>query len=238
MGSGSYEEDNVVGYQAYESEWIQPIGTAFMPINETGTWNCGSQFVGNDVTASDVVMMFNPDKWDLDSYTSLGFDEKGNSLGWIYATADYETGDPIEEPVKGFEVGFGQNLYFMPADGITGVTVAGQVANLDAKQVVTFADNWIYELVNPYPIATTLKDLETFCVVSDVIMIFNPDKWDLDSYTYLGEGNWLYATADYETGDPIESEVEDTSAVLLPAGKGGFYMPADGEPRVWTVSAK
>lgn len=183
-------------------------------------------------------MVFNPEKWDLDSYVFLGYNGEGKGLGWQYSTADIETGDPIVSTAGSFELGTAQVAYFSPADGISGVNVAGKVADTTKTATVTFDDsNWIFEFVNPFPKATTLADLETFCAASDSLMVFNPDKWDLDSYVYLGTGNgWQYSTADIETGDPIVTVIKDSTTVVLPAGKGGYYAPADMTGRTWSVN--
>ena len=227
-----------MGYQTYSGDWIQSIGTAFTPMNSTGTWVCETTVFDTDAVGSDTVMVFNPEKWDLDSYVFKGYDEKGDGKGWQYSTADIMTGDPIISSVASFELGVSQVAYFSPADGISGVNVSGQVQDTTKTATVTFDDsNWIFEFVNPFPKATTLADLETFCVGSDTLMVFNPEKWDLDSYVYRGAGKgWQYSTADFMTGDPIVEIVTDSSTVVLPAGKGGYFSPADTSGRTWSVS--
>ena len=232
------ESANVVGYQTYSGDWIQSIGTAFTPMNSTGTWVCDTKVFDTDAVASDNLMVFNPEKWDLDSYIFKGYDGEGHGLGWQYSTADIMTGDPIIDSVASFELGASQVAYFCPADGMSGVNVSGQVQDTTKVATVTFDDsNWIFEFVNPFPKATTLADLETFCVASDNLMVFNPEKWDLDSYIYIGPGSgWQYSTADIMTGDPIATIITDSSTVVLPAGKGGYFAPADTTGRTWNVS--
>ena len=207
-------------------------------MNSTGTWVCETSIFDTVATESDNLMVFNPEKWDLDSYMFLGYTAGGEGLGWNYSTADIMTGDPIVTTVSSFELGVSQVAYFCPADGISGVSVSGEVQDTTKTATVTFDDsNWIFEFVNPFPKATTLADLETFCVESDNLMVFNPEKWDLDSYMYLGTGNgWNYSTADIMTGDPIVDVITDSSTVVLPAGKGGYFAPADSAGRTWSVS--
>ena len=235
------ESQNTVGYLAYESgAGIENIGAAVAPINASSEWTCTATVYDTDAVEGDVVMFLNPEIFDLDSYQFLGYTQGGASVGWVYTTSDPNTGDPINEEVASFTLGKGQVTYCQPADGISGFITAGQVES-GTTATVAFEDVGFYEIVNPFPKATTLADLETFCQEGDVLMVLNFEIFDLDFYQFLGKVNnvsqgWVYTTSDPNTGDPINENVSDSSIVVLPIGQGGYYQPGDGGNRTWTVS--
>ena len=235
------ESANTVGYQVYESGMgIENIGAAFSPINASGTWTVTSNIYDTAAAADDVVMFLNPEVFDLDSYQFLGYTSGGASAGWVYNTTDPNTGDPIVTPVESFTLGKGQVTYCAPADGISGFLTAGEVQS-GTSATVAFEDDGFFEFVNPFPKATTLADLETFCQADDVLMVLNFEVFDLDSYQFLGKvggvsQGWVYNTSDPNTGDPIVEVVSDSTQVVLPAGQGGYLAPGDGGNRTWTVT--
>ena len=235
------ESANTVGYQTYESGMgIENVGAAFSPINLTGTWTCTSNIYDTAATAYDAVMFLNPDIFDLDSYQFNGYDGSGNPQGWTYTTSDPNTGDPIQETIASFTLGKGQVTYCQPADGVSGFLTAGEVQS-GTSATVAFNDDGFFEFVNPFPKATTLGDLETFCQAYDVLMVLNFDIFDLDSYQFNGKvgdvsQGWTYTTSDPNTGDPIQETITDSTTVVLPAGQGGYFQPGDGGNRSWTVT--
>lgn len=232
-------DSNTVGFQNYATidDGLATVGAAFKPINAAGEWTCDSKVFDQDAVIGDVVMYLNMNIFDLDSYMFRGYDEKGDSLGWIYNSSDPDTGDPIETPVESFTLSKGSVTYFQPGDGESPVTVAGEVEDTSKSAVVTFTGSDMYEFVNPFPIDTTLGDLETFCEIGDVLMVLNLSIFDLDSYMYRGAGQgWIYNSSDPDTGDAIEEAVNDPTLIVLPAGKGGYFQPGDGGDRTWTVT--
>ena len=235
------ESANTVGYLSYQSGLgIENVGAAVSPINASGTWNATSNIYDTAAVSGDVVMLLNPNIFDLDSYQFLGYTEGGASAGWVYTTSDPDTGDPIDEMVTSFVLGKGQVTYCQPADGISGFLTAGEVQS-GTSATVAFEDDGFFEFVNPFPKATTLGDLETFCQESDVLMVLNFNIFDLDSYQFLGKLNgvsqgWIYTTSDPDTGDPIDQLITDPTTVVLPAGQGGYFQPGDGGNRSWTVT--
>ena len=235
------ESANTVGYQTYESGMgIENIGAAFSPINATATWNATSNIYDTAATAGDVVMFLNPEIFDLDSYQFLGYAEGGASAGWMYNTSDPNTGDPIQESIASFTLGKGQVTYCQPADGISGFLTVGEVQS-GTSATVAFEDDGFFEFVNPFPKATTLGDLETFCQAGDTLMFLNFEIFDLDFYQFNGKSGdvsqgWMYNTSDPNTGDPIQELVTDPTTVVLPAGQGGYLQPGDGGNRTWTVT--
>ena len=93
------------------------------------------------------------------------------------------------------------------------------------------------KIMNPYPIDTTLSDLETFAVPGDTLYVFNRAFWDLDFYVYLGKGNgWSVTTYNAETWTQYDYTETDTTKVVMPAGIGGTYQSADQDGRTWTVT--
>ena len=234
------ESANTVGYQTYLSgAGIENIGAAFAPINQSHEWTATASIYDTDAVGGDVVMFLNTDIFDLDYYQFNGYDGS-TPQGWTYNTSDPDTGDPIQQSVASFTLGKGQVTYCQPADGVSGFTTAGEVQG-GASATVTFEDDGFFEFVNPFPKATTLGDLETFCQAGDVLMILNFNIFDLDYYQFNGKSGdvyqgWMYNTSDPDTGDPIQELVNDPTQVVLPAGQGGYLQPGDGGNRTWTVS--
>lgn len=229
------ESANVVGYQQFAGDWISSVGAAFKPVAAEG-WTNETTVFGNDVATDDVVYMFNPEVWDLDYYQFAGFDGEGASLGWGYYTTDAETGEQVASVIKSFDTAKGDQIYFQPTDGISGLTIAGEVADTKGATVTIAEGEWIATLMNPYPVNTTLADLETFFKTDDVLYVFNPMVWDLDYYQFGGEGNgWGYYSTNPEDGEPTAELITDTSLVVLPAGVGGYIQPSDTDGRVWNV---
>ena len=240
-GLMAIESANTVGYQTYQSGMgIENVGAAFSPINATATWNATSNIYDTAATADDVVMMLNPEVFDLDAYQFNGYDGSGNPQGWTYFTSDPNTGDPIQETVASFTLSKGQVTYCQPADGVSGFLTAGEVQS-GTSATVAFEDDGFFEFVNPFPKATTLADLETFCQTDDVLMVLNFEIFDLDAYQFNGkvEGvsqGWTYFTSDPNTGDMVQEVITDSTTVVLPAGQGGYFQPGDGGNRTWSVS--
>ena len=219
---------------------VENIGAAFSPINATGTWTATAKIYDTDAVEGDVVMFLNPEVFDLDYYQFGGYDGSGNPQGWMYNTSDPNTGDPIQQAVSSFTLGKGQVTYCQPADGISGFLTAGEVQS-GTSATVAFNDDGFFEFVNPFPKATTLGDLETFCQEGDILMVLNFEIFDLDFYQFGGKvggvsQGWMYNTSDPNTGDPIQELVTDSTTVVLPAGQGGYFQPGDGGNRSWTVS--
>ena len=185
-------------------------------------------------------MFLNVDIFDLDYYQFNGYDGSGNGQGWTYNTTDPNTGDPIQQSVASFTLGKGQVTYCQPADGVSGFLTAGEVQS-GTSATVAFNDDGFFEFVNPFPKATTLGDLETFCDLGDMLMVLNFEIFDLDYYQFNGKSGgvsqgWTYNTSDPNTGDPIQETVTDPTTVVLPAGQGGYFQPNNGENRTWTVT--
>ena len=209
------ESANTVGYMNYESGMgIENIGAAFAPINAAGEWTATSNIYDTAAVGGDVVMYLNPEIFDLDAYQFNGYDGSGNSEGWTYSTSDPNTGDPIYETIASFTLAKGKVTYCQPADGISGFTTAGEVES-GSSATVAFETDGFFEFVNPFPKATTLGDLETFCEGGDVLMVLNFEIFDLDAYQFNGKtGNvsdgWTYSTSDPNTGDPIYETITDS----------------------------
>lgn len=203
----------------------------------TGKWICDTQVFGNDISAYDYVYIFNPELWDVDSYMFNGFDGE-TSLGWMLYRAN-EEGEMDEIPLESFELSKGDVVTFEPADGMSGLNVAGEVEDVSKPATwVLSGEDYNGPIMNPYPIDTTLADIETFAVDYDYMYVFNPELWDIDSYMYNGAGNgWSLYRAD-ESGELVETPIdasESATYVILRAGENGVYEPADSNGRTWTV---
>ena len=221
----------MVGYLTCEidsgaGEFMSNIG---VPLKNLGAVD-GAYTVSNELFSytcqdGDTVYVFNPDNWNLDFFSYVGFDQ-GWSASWSDGTVTLESSFVVEP---------GANLFFMPADGASSVIIAGEVAASGTQQVVfdpTDGD-WMWPIVNPFPIDTTLGDIESFAVAGDTIYVFNPFNWNLDFYSYVGPGQgWSVSWSDGSV-----SLITDSTTVLFPAGTGGLYMPnGDGQVRTWNVT--
>ena len=186
-----------------------------------------------------MVYTFDAEVWNLNFWTFKGFSGE-DSLGWAYNYTDTETWEPADTVVASFDLAKGDTVYFQPNDGVSGLTVSGEVADTTKSATWTLAPGeWIGDIMNPFPVATTLADLETFAKAGDVIYVFNYTFWNLDFYTYKGAGQgWACNTTSDETWEAIDYVVTDTSLVILPAGVGGCFQPTDYDGRTWTVNLK
>ncbi len=231
------ESSNTVGYQTYPfdtdiGEYLNNVGVAFKHTGESADWTFSTNIFDQVATVGDQVILFSADDWNLVSYTFKGFDGSGNSKGWEYNDADFNS-----SIVASFTVSKGDVLYFQPGDGVTTALVSGEVEASGTKTVTfdTTGGDWIFDIVNPFPKATTLADLETFCEVGDQVILFDQMAWNLVSYTFKGvdglgaSKGWEYNDADFNS-----SIITDTSTVVLKPGQGGYLQP--GGSRTWNVT--
>ena len=185
-----------------------------------------------------MVHYFSSAVWNLNTYVFNGFLESGENLGWAYSYTDTDTWEPAESTVQSYELNKGDTIFYQPSDAVSGLTVAGQVQ--DPSQSATWslpADEWIGDIMNPFPVDTTLADLEKFAVTGDTVLVFSTFFWNLDTYIYKGPGlGWAVSTFDEETWEEKSFVITDTSKVVLPSGIGGCYQPADTNGRTWTVT--
>lgn len=192
----------------------------------------------NDISAGDTVNIFSAEVWNLNSWVFNGYTDGGDSLGWAYNYTDTDTWEPANTVVASFELAKGDTVYFQPNDGVSGLNVAGAVQ--DTTKSATWkleAGEWIGDIMNPFPVDTTLADLETFAQAGDVLNVFTTTFWNLDSYVYNGAGaGWACNTFSDETWDAISYVITDSSTVVLPAGVGGCYQPNDMDGRTWTIT--
>ena len=226
------ESANTVGYITQSlgtDEYVHTVGVSFKECGvASGAYTVGTKIFSADAVEGDMIYVFDPNNWDLSSYTFNGYD--GNtSLGWFYAGADGSS-----DTVASFEVQKGEVVYFQPADMITAATVSGEV-EAGSSASVTFdmsSGDFVFPLVNPFPVATTLGDLETFAAEGDMVYAFDAQNWDLANYTFNGFDNnvslgWFYAGADGSS-----DTITDHATVILPAGQGAFFQP--GATCTWT----
>ena len=235
------ESANTVGYKVYPCEMgIDNVGAAFTPFSQSGDWTCVSNIYDSAAKMDDIVMVLNVEIFDLDAYSFNGYDAQGKALGWVYMTSDPNTGDPIDETVQSFTLAKGQVSYCQPADGVSGFVTSGEVES-GSSATVQFQNDGFFELVNPFPKATTLGDLESFCQQDDILMVLNFEIFDLDAYSFNGKvggvsQGWVYMTSDPNTGDPIDETITDPETEVLSVGQGGYFQPGDGGDRTWTVN--
>ena len=203
------------------------VGVAFSNVGAAdGAFTLDDKFFGGAAAEGDQIFTLDADAWDLSQYDKLGV---GN--GWIMTPA----GSVDQEVVTSIRAKKGDMLYYIPAEAST-LTVAGEVADTTAAQTVTFdtaneAGQWMFTLVNPYPIDTTWGDLNTFTKEGDQLFALDGDAWDLTQYDRLGDGNgWIITPA----GTTDQEIITDTDAVIIPAGGSIYYVPT--ETVTWTVT--
>lgn len=234
----SITSSEVVGYQTYplNEAGLCNVGAAFTPVNATGKWTCDTKVFDTAATGGDTIYSLDTVVFDFNSYTFNGYSGEV-SLGWTVYGMDYEKFEPMEyPPVASFELEKAQVVYFQPSDTITSPTVSGKVDDIATAQTVTIAKSLdISEIVNPYPKATTLADLATFCVAGDTVYVLDTYWFDFKTYVCLGNGSWSVYDFD-EGGNLSDTTVNDLSTVVLPAGQGGYFQPADDAGRTWTVT--
>ena len=228
------ESQNVVGYQAHslptESSSVFNMGVSFLnPATVDGSYVVSTNLFGNELAKGDVVYKVDVDYWDFNGYTYNGY-KSGVFNGWGVLYADGDSGK-----VNSFSVAPGEGIYFEPGDTDQTPVISGEVA-ASGTQTVEFDtdDAATFQLVNPFPVATTFADLETFVAKGDVVYVVDVDYWDFTGYTYNGYKSGVYNgwTALYADGD--SGKIMDNTQVILPAGKSGFLEP--GGSCEWNVT--
>jgi hypothetical protein len=228
------ESANTVGYITQSlgtDEYVHTVGVSFKECGVAGgAYTVGTTIFSADAVGGDMIYVFDPNNWDLSGYTFNGFDGE-TSLGWYYLGAD-----GTEATVASFTVEKGEVVYFQPADAMSDATVSGEVES-GTSASVTFdltSGDYVFPLVNPFPIDTTLGDLETFAASGDMIYVFDADNWDLSGYTFNGFEGGVSAGWYYLGADGTEDTITNSSTVVLPAGQGAFFQP--NATCTWTVT--
>ena len=204
-----------------------PVGVAFSNVgSQDGSYTIGETAFTGTAAEGDQMITFDGDLWNVNQY-----DKGGNGEGWTLIPAD--GGDP--EAVESITLAKGDFIYYIPMSG-EALNIAGEVANPNEAQSVTFdleneLGQWMFPLVNPFPVDTTWGEINTFTHEGDQILTFDGDYWNINQYDKGGEGEgWTLRPAD--GGDP--EVVNDDDAVLIPAGAAVYYIPA--QTTTWTVT--
>ena len=223
------ESANIVGYQNIgfdSSGYIVNIGVQFSNIaSADGKFTLNDSFFGGAATEGDQIVMFDANAWNLATY-----DKQGAGSGWLLMPAD--GGDP--EVVASVIAGKGDVMYVIPAVA-TEITVAGEVAP-SGEQSVTFDlanpdGQYLFPLVNPFPIDTTWGDLNAFTTEGDQLIMFDGTSWNIAVYDRQADGNgWLLNPADGSAPEIVNAP----DAVIIPAGGSAYYIPA--ATTTWTVT--
>ena len=203
------------------------VGVAFSNVGAAdGAFTLDDKFFGGAAAEGDQIITLDAGAWDLNQYDKLGA-----GVGWLLTPA----GGGIPEVVASIKSSKGDILYYIPTVS-DNVTVAGEVASTTEAQAVTFdlendAGQWMFPLVNPYPVATTWGDLNTFTKEGDQLITLDGAAWDLNQYDRLGDGDgWLLTPA----GGGTPEVVKDDDAVIIPAGGAAYYIPT--QTVTWTVT--
>ncbi len=222
MGDGV--ESGVVGYTSYavpaNASFIN-CGIAFDNIaDENGEFKVGQTVFSRAVLDGDAFYLFDYDEYDLTIYTY--FEGEGWFATYADGTSDYQN-----------ELVFtkGDMFWFVPADGETGLTVAGAVATSGTK-TITFDPEQapFFNIVNPFPVNTTFATLTSFLGDGDALYFFDYDEYDLTIYTYFEGEGWFATYADGTSA----YVVDEANTVALEVGEGAILTV--GDVRTWTVT--
>ena len=230
---------NVVGYQNFALDTeagrqFKMVATQFAPMNDTGKWTFDTKIFDQEMTPGDCVYFFDKALEDRVYYYYLGVE--GDIPMWVKMWTDGVTGEPLEDwTITSVEVSKSETLYWQPADGETSAIVNGQVEDLNGV-TVTFPDSAPYNLVNPYPIDTTLAELENFFQPGDNLYIFDEALEDRVYFYYLGDNMWVKMWTDGVTGEPMEDWELTNDYIVLKVGQGGVFNACDDAGREWIVS--
>lgn len=220
---------NVVGYETIgfdQSGWMMNVGVAFSNIAALdGSYTLDDNFFSGASAEGDQIITLEADAWNLNQYDKLG-----TGAGWVLTPADGSD----SEVVQSITLAKGDFIYYIPVSA-SEVNVAGQVADTTAAQSITFdlnneAAQWMFPLVNPYPVDTTWGELNTFTKEGDQLIALNGDAWNLDQFDRLADGDgWVLTPADGGASELIN----DNTAVAIPAGGAVYYIPTTTV--TWTV---
>ena len=221
---------NTVGFQNIQFDqtgWMMNVGVQFSNIAAAnGAFTIDDNFFAGTATEGDQIITLEADAWNLNQY-----DKAGTGAGWVLTPADGSD----SEVVQSISIAKGDFFYYIPVSA-TEVNVAGQVADTDVAQSITFdlnnaAGQWMFPLVNPYPVDTTWGEINAFTKEGDQIIALNGDAWNLDQYDRAGDGQgWVLTPAD---GSDSELITDDT-AIAIPAGGAVYYIPTTTV--TWTVT--
>ena len=203
------------------------VGVAFSNIAaQDGSFTLDDNFFSGVASEYDQIVTLEANAWNLNQYDKLG-----TGAGWVLTPADGGN----QEVVQSISLTKGDFIYYIPVSA-SEVNVAGQVADTTAPQSITFdlnneAGQWMFPLVNPYPVDTTWGELNTFTKEYDQIVALNGDAWNLDQYDRLADGDgWILTPAD----GSAQEIINDNSAVAIPAGGAVYYIPTSTV--TWTVT--
>lgn len=219
-----------MGYQNTgfdKSGWMMNVGVAFSNVSaQDGAFTLDDSFFGGTASEGDQIITLDAEAWNLNQY-----DKYGEGAGWYLTPADGSDGEFIDS----ISLSKGDLIYYIPVSA-TEVNVAGRVSDITAAQSVTFdLDNvdgqWMFPLVNPYPVDTTWGEINTFTKEGDQIITLDGDAWNLNQYDRYADGEGWYLTP----ADGSDAEfITDEEAVAIPAGGAVYYIPV--ESTTWTVT--
>ena len=203
------------------------VGVAFSNVGAAdGAFTLDDKFFGGAAAEGDQIITLDADAWNLAQY-----DKQGTGAGWVLTPAD----GSAQEFVASVKAKKGDMLYYIPTVA-SDMTVAGEVADLEAAQSITFdvnneAGQWMFPLVNPYPVDTTWGDINVFTKEGDQIITLDGDAWNLTQYDRQADGNgWVVTPAD----GSAQEFINDDGEVIIPAGGSVYYIPT--ETVTWTVT--
>ena len=203
-----------------------PVGVAFSNIGaQGGEYTIGEKTFSGVAEEGDQMLTFDGDSWNINQY-----DKQGVGGGWYLTPADGS--DP--EVVESITLAKGGFVYYVPVSGEE-LTIAGEIANPSESQSVTFdldneAGQWMFPLVNAFPVDTTWGEINTFTKEGDQIITFDGDYWNINQYDRQGDGDGWYLTP-ADGSDP--EIVNDDTAIAIPANSAVYYIPT--ETVTWTV---
>lgn len=194
---------------------------------------------GHDLERGDQIWIFNCEFDQFDYYKVTGD-------GLQYTHFDWDGSS--RQIVDSFTIPAGAGFAFTTGadEGDVSLTKSGEVAPSGTQRQTfqysydetTEKEEFMFLLVNPFPIDTTLADIASFATErGDQIKVFNPEFDQEDFYKLTSDGwqktafNWdgsvraIIPVADYE------------NVVVIPAGSFGNFTPDDTDKEyIWDVT--
>lgn len=215
---------------------------AFSNVGATdGAYTIKDKIFDKEVKNRDKVFIFNAIAYNIDIYQYSSNYSDGKPA-WIHTDSD--SGE--KTVMESFTVNPGDNVIYYPQNAEMDISISGQVADPTKSASRTFnvdfdgedENSYTFPFVNPFPVATTVGMLKDFIKNRDQILVWNDFAYNFDILQYsanYSDGKPAWIITDSDSGEKTIVQ-DDDGHVLIPACRGGTFLPQVGGVRVWTVT--